>query len=122
MKKRKKKYFQRVDYIFRHNALLKFATKKAWYNFNVPFGYKSLYFLAFYCLFVTLSTDFSKPTFYLFSHFDNYHPSNFLGPTNFFSAFIGAGLVICWFAGIPSALILIFALVKALTEKKLGII
>ena len=50
MKKRKKEYFQRVDYIFRHNALGKLATKKAWYNFHAAFGFKILYFYAFYDL------------------------------------------------------------------------
>ena len=47
MKKLKKTYFQRVDYIFKHNALAKFIVKKAWYNFYSPWNYKWLYILAF---------------------------------------------------------------------------
>ena len=100
MKKRKKEYFQRVDYIFRHNALGKLATKKAWYNFNDPFGFKILYFFAFYDLiFLAIILSDIRINIEGFS-------------------FIWLILSATFVAGVFPALMLLYSLIKALVGNK----
>ena len=107
MEKRIKEYFQRVDYIFRHNALGKLATKKAWYNYNDPFGFKILYFFAFYDL-IFLAIILSERIFVLTIIRIN---------TEGFS-FIWLILASTFVAGVLPALMLLYSLIKALVGNK----
>jgi len=105
MKKRKKKYFQRVDYIFRHNALTKFLSKKAWYNFYSPLSiqrnYKWIYFLAFFDLAFLIMNR-------LGLQFKVTEDNVFIWI--FFSAFIVSGIV--------PALMFLYSSIKALVVNK----
>ena len=100
MKKRIKEYFQRVDYIFRHNALGKLTTKKGWYNYNNPSGFKIYYLMAFY--------DFIFLAIIL---------SDIRITTEGFS-FIWLILASTFVAGVLPALMLLYSLIKALVGNK----
>ena len=100
MKKRRKEYFQRVDYIFRHNALGKLTTKKGWYNYKNPFGFKVFYFMAFYD-FIFLAIILSDIRI---------NTEGF----SFILLILGSAFV----AGVFPALMLLYSLIKALVGNK----
>ena len=102
MKKRIKEYFQRVDYIFRHNALGKLTTKKGWYNYNNPSGFKIYYLMAFYD-FIFLAIILSDIDIRI--------------TTEGFS-FIGLILGSTFVVGVLPALMLLYSLIKALVGNK----
>ncbi len=101
MKKLKKTYFQRVDYIFKHNALTKFIVKKAWYNFYSGGSYKWLYILAFsflaFLIMYQLGLRFKLTEDYIFLWFP------------FFSLVL---------SGVGPALMLLYSSIKALKANK----
>ena len=82
---------------------MKFLTKKAWYNFYTPFGYKMFYFCAFVCFFI--------PIFEFLLRIGMPFPQLSGGGLSMIFLWF---LAICFVAGIIPALSIIYALDKAL--------